>query len=144
MKRLTPLVLLLAAGAAAAAQPGSPRLAFGAEGRAGSASLGCEDGRATLSLWLRKPPKGVEEGEFTTMVRFFQSRRSIAIEARGLAVANAPPRLDVAIADAAAFLAGVTANGRLVAVSYAGRTIQPLPDADQRAGFLQACSPARP
>lgn len=143
MKRWRHVLLLLAlAETSATAGGGAASLGFGVPGESGSVDIRCDDGRATVLLWLQKPPRDAHDGTFTTSVRFFHGRRMVTMTARGHvadATGGTTTRLDMALADPAAFLDGVRRNGRLVAVSYAGRTIQPLPPQGAIERFLDSC-----
>lgn len=124
------------------------QLAFGPENRAGSALLQCREAGAQLSLWVSKAPHNTEGEAFTTMVRIYQGRSMLEVAAHSAAshksdAPDAPTRLDLLLPDPAAFLAGAKRNGRLVMVSYAGRTMQPLPQEAAMAAFLAACPTAR-
>ena len=144
---LSAMALLLAMPATAStgwvldAGTGVATLSHGADGTTGAVRFECAGGKNQFSTWVRKPPRNSTPGGFSSQIRFFQSRNEIAMAATGTVVeGKSVTRLDVALPDAAGVLHGAQANGRLVFVSYAGRTITPAPTSSEIDDFAAACA----
>jgi hypothetical protein len=127
----------------ALAQSPAPVLAFGsAESGTLSHRLSCNAAGTRLVTWARGVPRGTDAGagSFPTRLRIFLGRTELDLGATATPAEGGPTMVEAALPDPAAFFNALKANGRLVTVTFAGRTMAPVPAADLVDSFQQQCA----
>lgn len=105
-------------------------------------SLECDAGGTRLVAFVRGTPRGVAPGgaSFPTRLRLFLGRTEYDLGATGTPLDDDGSMVEALLPDPDAFFAALTAQGRLVAVTFAGRNAAPAPAADIIAEFRRRCA----
>jgi len=142
--------LTLAACSTAAPQPPGwtltpapfPTLAFGSSGAdEPTHRLSCNAAGTRLVTWARGVPRGTaaDSAPFPSRLRVFLGRTELDLGATATPTPGALTMVEAALPDPTAFFVALKANGRLVTVTFAGRTMAPVPAADLVDSFQQQC-----
>lgn len=153
---LVPALGLLAASAAPA-QPhrarwtvepdaSPPVLQFGPpDGGRGTLRFSCTADGTRLSITVRGAPRGPAAGaaSFPTRLTLFLGGAEWSLSAEGTRLPDRTSRVEAPVPDMAELFSAMSRQGRLVAVTFAGRTMAPAPDPDLVARFRAACAAGR-
>lgn len=141
---------LAACTTAPSGQPGwtitpspTPTLLFGsADADSVTHRLSCNADGTRLVTWAPGVPRGTaaDAGPFTTRLRVFLGRTELDLGATATPTPGARTMVEAALPDPAAFFSALKANGRLVTVTFAGRTMAPVPAAELVDSFQQQCA----
>lgn len=121
----------------------APVLAFGSAGsESPTHRLSCNADGTRLVTWAAGVPRGTAAaaGPFPTRLRVFLGRIELDLGATATPTQGARTIVEAALPDPAGFFDALKANGRFVTVTFAGRTMAPVPAADLVDSFKQACS----
>lgn len=141
--------LTLTAPAAASARWQSPEptvLNFGADGAADPVfRLSCAADGTRLAVFVPRLPRGTaaDAPAFPTRLRLFFGRTETDLGGVATPLGNGSARVEALLPDPAAFFTALERQGRLVAVTHAGRTKAPAPSAEQAEPFRRACGAIR-
>ncbi len=120
-----------------------PTLAFGsADSDSFSHRLSCNADGTRLVTWVRGLPRGTaaDSAPFPTRMRVFLGRTELDLGATATPTPGALTMVEAAVPDPSAFFTALKANGRLVTVTFAGRTMAPVPAAGLVDSFQQQCA----
>lgn len=120
-----------------------PLLAFAAASGAGEVlRLSCAGDGTRVVVFTRGTPRGLapDAENFQTRVNLFLGRTEYSLGGVGTPLADGTSRVDALLPDVPGFFAALAGQGRLVAVTFAGRTTAPAPDAGLVDGFRTACA----
>lgn len=151
---ILPAVLALALGACATPDRGDfqwlqvagrdhPTLMFGEpESDNVAFRLECDPAGTRLAAFVPGMPRGVTAGNatFPTRLRLFLGSTEYDLGAVGTPLDDGDSMVEALLPDPNGFFAALTAQGRLVAVTFAGRTKAPAPSGDMIATFGARCS----
>jgi len=121
----------------------APVLAFGsAETGTLSHRLSCNADGTRLVTWARGVPRGTaaDAVPFPTRLRIFLGRTELDLGATATPAQGTATMVEAALPDPAAFFAALKDNGRLVTVTFAGRTMAPVPATDLVDSFQRQCA----
>jgi hypothetical protein len=124
----------------------APELIFGAEDGARQAfRLSCGADGTRISVFARGTPRGLpaDAESFPSRINLFLGRTEYSLGGQGTRLADGNSRLDALLPDALAFFQAMARQGRLVAVTFAGRTKAPAPEPQLVASFREACAALR-
>lgn len=113
----------------------------------------CDFGGTRLAVFVPGVPRGVpleeyqrvplkEDQQFPAQLRLFFGNREVSMGAIGTVDVNGDSTIEAILPDPDRFFADLAQQGRLVAVTFAGRTKAPAPAADLISDFRRKC-PAR-
>jgi hypothetical protein len=94
---------------------------------------------------VRGAPRGPAAGAatFPSWLALFLGRAEWSLAAEGTRLPDGTSRVEAPVPDAAKLFSAMYRQGRLVAVTFAGRTMAPAPDPDLVARFRAACAAPR-
>lgn len=124
----------------------APELVFGAENRERVAfRLSCGADGTRVSVVARGVPRGLsaDAATFPSRINLFLGRTEYSLGGQGTRLPDGNSQLEALLPDALAFFDALSRQGRLVAVTFAGRTKAPAPEASLAAGFREACAALR-
>lgn len=104
--------------------------------------LSCDGAGTRLATFVNGVPRGVtaDAESFPTRLRLFLGRTEYDLGATGTPLAGGGSMVESLLPDPDAFFAALGAQGRLVAVTFAGRTKAPAPATEMVAGFRTRCA----
>lgn len=125
----------------------TPQLRFGAAGEDREAfRLSCGADGTRILVFVRGAPRGLPAGisTFDTRINLFLGRTEYSLGGQGTRLADGNSRLEALLADVPGFFQALARQGRLVAVTFAGRTKAPAPDEALVAAFRADCAALPP
>lgn len=125
--------------------PGRPALSFGAPtSDAEALRLSCASDGTRVVVMARGTPRGLpaDADNFPTRVNLFLGRTEYSLGGIGTRLPDGNSRVEALLPDVPAFFTALARQGRLVAVTFAGRTKAPAPDAALVSSFREACAAA--
>lgn len=130
----------------AGSAPTPPMLRFAVpDGGPEALRLSCATDGTRVVVIARGTPRGLagDAREFPTRVNLFLGRTEYSLGGVGTRLADGNSQVEALLPDVNGFFAALARQGRLVAVTFAGRTKAPAPAADLVAGFRAACDALR-
>lgn len=104
--------------------------------------LECDGAGTRLATFVTGVPRGVtaDAESFPTRLRLFLGRTEYDLGATGTPLAGGGSMVESLLPDPDAFFAALGAQGRLVAVTFAGRAKAPAPATEMVASFRTRCA----
>ncbi|WP_448580536.1 hypothetical protein [Thermaurantiacus sp.] len=119
-----------------------PEIGFGTAGGQDSVRLSCAADGTRIILFVRGAPRGLPAGiaVFETRVSLFLGRTEYSLGGQGTRMADGNSRVEALLPDVPGFFEALARQGRLVAVTFAGRTRAPAPEESLVAAFRSDCA----
>lgn len=104
--------------------------------------LECSASGTRLATFVAGVPRAVtaQTESFSTRLRLFLGRTEYDLGATGTALADGNSMVEAQLPDPDAFFAALMRQGRLVAITFAGRTKAPAPASEMVAAFRTGCA----